>query len=247
MANFKTHVNGAALASTSGSLLALKLHIVDWMAVPWLILAGVVGGLLPDIDSDNSKQLKWLFSLLGLLVAVMVFTTDNAIKHIHIPWLFNDFSCNLLTAFPFDSVKKIGDVRFQLSSLLFAILSYMTVRFPVLYLFKSQTVHRGAFHSLLSALLFSLITTSLSYQVIHVNAYNAWLQGCFVGFGFIVHLLLDEMYSVDLANARLKRSFGTAFKLFSYNNKFSSIGLLIATIVTYIVYCPSIQPLLTTG
>jgi len=243
MANFKTHINGAALASTTASFSAWNLHIIDWPMIPWFIMAGVIGGLLPDIDSDNSKQLKWLFSSIGLVIGVMVFLTDDAVKRIHLPWPFIDFSCNLLSAFPVEIVEKIGHIRFQLSSLILAILSYLIIRFPLLYLFKTQTVHRGIFHSLLSALLFSLITTSLSYQVMHVNAYDAWLLGAFMGFGFIVHLLLDEMYSVDLANTKLKRSFGTALKLFSYNNRFASIGLLIASITTYIFYCPSFQDL----
>jgi len=47
---------------------------------------------------------------------------------------------------------------------------------------------------------------------------HSWLSGLFIGFGFIVHLLLDEIYSVDLSNKRMKKSFGTALKLYSYKN-----------------------------
>ncbi len=55
--------------------------------------------------------------------------------------------------------------------------------------------------------------------------------GLFIGFGFIVHLILDEVYSVDLMNKRMKKSFGTALKLYSYDDKQSSIFMAICTLV----------------
>jgi hypothetical protein len=36
-----------------------------------------------------------------------------------------------------------------------------------------------------------------------------------VGIGYLTHLVLDEFYSVDLFNRKIKRSFGTALKPFS--------------------------------
>jgi hypothetical protein len=75
------------------------------------------------------------------------------------------------------------------------------------------------------------------------NILHCWLSGFFIGFGFLVHLLLDELYSVDLTNRRMKKSFGTALKLYSYRNKTSSILMLICTLALAWI-TPQPQPLL---
>jgi hypothetical protein len=54
----------------------------------------------------------------------------------------------------------------------------------------------------------------------------AWAHGLALVAGTIIHLLLDEMYSVDLVGSRLKRSFGTAFKLFDYREPGNSVIML---------------------
>jgi hypothetical protein len=40
----------------------------------------------------------------------------------------------------------------------------------------------------------------------------AWLAGAFMFAGYITHLTLDEIYSVDVMDTRIKASFGTALK-----------------------------------
>lgn len=93
---------------------------------------------------------------------------------------------------------------------------YVGVRYASSAVFKRFTVHRGIWHSLLAAVLCGLATTALSYQLLSQSAWMAWAQGLALVVGALIHLLLDEMYSVDLVGSRLKRSFGTAFKLFDY-------------------------------
>jgi len=111
--------------------------------------------------------------------------------------------------------------------------AFVIIRYPILALFKHYTVHRGAFHSLLCACLFTLITVCLSDYFFHNPILFSWLNGLFIGFGFIVHLLLDELYSVELNNVQLKRSFGTAFKIVSFKYWGASISMLIACILLY--------------
>ena len=41
----------------------------------------------------------------------------------------------------------------------------------------------------------------------------AWLAGGFMLIGYLTHLILDEIYSVDVMDTRIKASFGTALKL----------------------------------
>ncbi|UOA07562.1 metal-dependent hydrolase [Methylobacter sp. S3L5C] len=120
--------------------------------------------------------------------------------------------------------------------------TYLFIRHIVFALFNRLTVHRGVFHSVLAAVFFALLMTCISYHFLRWSILHAWLNGLFIGFGFIVHLLLDELYSVDLSNARMKNSFGTALKLFSYNDITASILMTVFTLLLFWM-APSPMPL----
>jgi hypothetical protein len=120
--------------------------------------------------------------------------------------------------------------------------AYLFIRYVMFALFNALTVHRGVFHSVLAALFFALLMTCISYHFLHWDVLHAWLNGIFIAVGFIVHLLLDELYSVDLSNSRMKNSFGTALKLFSYDNMTASALLTICTMMLYWM-APSPLPL----
>jgi LexA-binding, inner membrane-associated putative hydrolase len=120
--------------------------------------------------------------------------------------------------------------------------AYLFIRFAVFALFNRLTTHRGVFHSVLAAVFFALLTTCISYHFLHWDVLHAWLNGLFIALGFIVHLLLDELYSVDLSNARVKSSFGTALKLFSQSNLAASALMAIFTMMLYWM-APSPMPL----
>jgi len=89
---------------------------------------------------------------------------------------------------------------------------YLSIRFGVTKLIRRFTVHRGMFHSIPAMLIFAglafLITGA---SPIEVRCYKA---GGVMG-GFMSHLVLDEIYAVEFAGGRwrLKKSFGTAIKL----------------------------------
>ena len=120
--------------------------------------------------------------------------------------------------------------------------TYLFIRYVMFALFNALTVHRGVFHSVLAALFFALLMTCISYHFLHWDVLHAWLNGIFIAVGFIVHLLLDELYSVDLSNSRMKNSFGTALKLFSYDNMTASALMTICTMMLYWM-APSPVPL----
>ena len=65
MANFNTHVSAAFLGAGGAALLAINTQLINWLEAPWLVFLGTIGGLLPDIDSDNSKQVKTVFFSTG--------------------------------------------------------------------------------------------------------------------------------------------------------------------------------------
>lgn len=118
-----------------------------------------------------------------------------------------------------------------------AILIYGVMRLLVRPLFEVATVHRGIFHSVVAGLFFALTAVNIAFHSGKQNELLSWLIGVFLLFGYITHLLLDELYSVDLVNTRIKRSFGKALKLFDYSNiKISA--LMLAAVVTCYTFTP---------
>lgn len=88
---------------------------------------------------------------------------------------------------------------------------YLMIRFGFSAFLKSYTVHRGMFHSIPAAILFAELA------FLFCSSYNLELRYFKAGavlLGFMSHLLLDEIYSIDLSRGipRLKKSFGTAIK-----------------------------------
>jgi hypothetical protein len=114
-------------------------------------------------------------------------------------------------------------------------LVYGLVRYVLYRLFADFTEHRGIFHSLVAALFFWFLTTTLVYQLFDVKRDFAWLTGFFVFFGFIVHLSLDELYSVDLLGRRFKKSFGTALKIVDLQDWKVSGLFILAMILMYLM------------
>jgi hypothetical protein len=202
MANFKAHVSIAAAVSSVAALVAVDARLIDGADAPWLIFLGIIGGMLPDIDANNSKPVKLLFNALALLGVSAVWVIFR-----------NSYA--------------------QQPLLLGAAATYVGIRYGLFNLFNSFTEHRGVFHSLLAAVFFACLMTCISFYFLQWDILHAWLNGLFVAIGFIVHLVLDELYSVDLSNTRMKKSFGTALKLFSYRNIPASALMTACTIVLY--------------
>jgi len=93
-----------------------------------------------------------------------------------------------------------------------AALIYITVRFVVADIFRRYTVHRGMWHSIPAAASVGLITFLVADD--KDLLLRAYWTGAAVS-GFLIHLSLDELYSVDFRGVRLKKSFGTALKFWS--------------------------------
>ena len=59
--------------------------------------------------------------------------------------------------------------------------------------------------------------------------------------GFTTHLLLDEIYAVNLSNLKTKKSFGTAFKIWDKNNP---IGISVVYIIIFLASIKAFDPFL---
>ncbi len=88
---------------------------------------------------------------------------------------------------------------------------YLFIRFVFARLLKMFTVHRGMFHSIPAAVIFGELAFLLASGDVNIRLYKA----AAVFLGYISHLMLDEIYSVEWSGGRLrlKRSFGTALKV----------------------------------
>ncbi len=145
---------------------------------------GVIGGLLPDIDSDNSLPVRLLFTFIATVIAFLVMfkqRADNTVMELFLIWTG----------------------------------SFAFIKYFLFSLFTKVTVHRGIIHSIPAAVLFGFIGTILLYRIFHFNEFVAWMGGVFVFGGCLTHLLLDELYSLNLKGSRPKRSAGTALKLWN--------------------------------
>ncbi|OIO67002.1 MAG: hydrolase [Zetaproteobacteria bacterium CG1_02_53_45] len=102
-----------------------------------------------------------------------------------------------------------------------ALTGALFVRFIVYALFARMTEHRGLFHSLPAALIFGLGAFSLAYYLLGLTLNLAWLTAAYVSAGYLLHLLLDELYSVNFIGLSMKKSFGSALTLFSHSSWFA--------------------------
>lgn len=215
MANFSGHLYGGAIIS---SFAALTVYSIGWTGpqqTQWLFLLGVTGGLLPDIDSDNSTPVRGFFTLLGIVLAFWV-------------------SFAFVGRFPVLNLMLIWSAVF------------VVVRYGVFEVFARFTVHRGIWHSWLGVVFAGVATADAAHYFAGMNAFDSWLAGFFVALGYLTHLLLDEMASVDLLGNRVRRSFGTAMKPFSMAYPRASIGML-AGVIALSVPAPALESVVAAG
>ncbi|MHA6963148.1 metal-dependent hydrolase [Zobellella denitrificans] len=104
--------------------------------------------------------------------------------------------------------------------------AYGLVRYPLCWAFARFTVHRGSLHSLLANGVFALVTVVIGHRLFGLPPELAWETGVFVFVGAFIHLLLDELYSIDLEGRRIKKSFGTALKLIEWRAPLANLLLL---------------------
>jgi len=105
----------------------------------------------------------------------------------------------------------------------------LLVRYGLHAIFHRISVHRGIWHSILAAVFSSVATAIVFRNLLGKPDGVAWLAAAFMFVGYITHLTLDEIYSVDVMDTRIKSSFGTALKLFDRRHLGASIAMAGAT------------------
>ncbi len=194
MASFKTHLAFAAVISSSACSYLYARGLLSPHETALCLSYGIAGGLLPDIDAENSKPLRLTFASLALFCAsalLLMLPENTPLLHKGLWWTG----------------------------------AYLTIRYPLASLFGKFTTHRGAIHSLPFALFSALLLIFTLITLKNTSPHTAWLAGTFLFGGFLLHLLLDEAYSVDITGGRFKKSFGTALTLFDREAKLLYTGL----------------------
>ncbi len=94
---------------------------------------------------------------------------------------------------------------------------YLFMRFGVTNMIRKYTVHRGMFHSIPAGLTFAGMAFLICGDSTDVNVRYFKAGGVFAG--FMSHLILDEIYSVEWNSGawHLKKSFGTAIKFWGHD------------------------------
>ncbi|MBF0446985.1 MAG: metal-dependent hydrolase [Magnetococcales bacterium] len=202
MAGFKAHFSAAAV---SGGLMAttlLSAQIIEADTAIFCFIAAILGGLLPDIDSDTSTILTVSFTVFAVIFSFLVMFSQAAslsIMELLILWM---------AAFVF----------FKLA---------------VFELFTRLTVHRGIFHSIPAAFGCFYFTPLFLGRLFHIPNQNLWLIAAFLLAGFLIHLLLDELASLNLFGlGGTRKSLGSAFKFYS-DDLAATTGLYLTTALLY--------------
>ncbi len=107
--------------------------------------------------------------------------------------------------------RHFPDLPFEMH-LWSVVLAYFFVRYGLRQVLTRLMVHRGISHSLPTCAVWGALT--YLYYPSPYHAIRVWMAGA-VMLGFLSHLVLDEVCSVDLSDNRVKRSFGTALKFWA--------------------------------
>lgn len=112
-------------------------------------------------------------------------------------------------------------------TMLVAAFAFFFIRFGVGEIVQKITIHRGLFHSIPAAVLAGEIVFFLSTGDLYVR----FLKGAALTCGYLSHLILDEVYSIEVKNGvHVKKSFGTALKFYN-SKKLGSSMLLYMSLV----------------
>jgi hypothetical protein len=114
-------------------------------------------------------------------------------------------------AVPVMMIRRFERLGMPLETMILAGMGiYLVIRFGLAMLLKKYTVHRGMFHSLPAA----LVAAEVAFLIFdHENLWLRYYTAAAVLFGFLSHLVLDEIWSLDFRRLRVKKSFGTAIKI----------------------------------
>lgn len=201
MAGFREHITTSSLCGVGVGLVS---HLAYDFTIPEAGVAACltgVGGMMPDLDSETGRPVRELFALLGAVAPLLFLGRLLALLHIS----------------PEPATMMLGIISM-----------YLGVRYGGAWLIGKIAVHRGMFHSIPAMLIAGeivFLTSDAFHKPVKI------LFACGMMIGFLSHLVLDEIYSVQWngVTVKLKKSAGTAMKWTSssMNANILTYGLLV--------------------
>lgn len=204
MAGFYTHISTSATLGVAVGAFGAWHFQYDWGIACLAAGLTAIGGMLPDLDSDSGIPVRELFGVAGFLIPLLLFERLKA---------------------------------FNLTPEQFVVIlagAYLIVRYGVSEVFKRITVHRGMYHSV-PAMIIAGLAVYLMHRPEQAIAGDELQKRVYLGLGmmigFLSHLVLDEIYAVDLMGVvpKLNQFAGSALKLKSDS--------WVATLLTYSILC----------
>lgn len=211
MASFQTHVAVATGGAMIASLALLGAGLINPTNMVMMVIFATLGGLLPDIDSDDSKAMNIIFQIVSGVSAFFI-------SYVLLEYTGIAVAICLL------------------------ILIHLGIRYGVLRFLSHITEHRGVIHSVPFGVLFAFALGILLYNFGGQDDLIAWLSALFLLYGFLSHLILDEISKVNLSGDSMSKSFGTAFKFISRGKSIYFLVVYVLVIGAYLLM-PDWHPL----
>jgi hypothetical protein len=205
MASFAQHINTAVVISGISIAPLYSSSLIDINQALALLFFGMIGGVLPDIDLENSKPIQITSSILSIFIPLLA----------------------ILTLLQSLSISKMLFIWF---------LSSFVLHFFIFKVLLNITIHRGVIHTVPMGIVFSQILIIIFHTFLGYEELFSLLCGLFLFIGFIIHLLLDELISLNAFGMSFKKSLGSAFKFYDTANVTGSVFLYISIILLFIIY-----------
>ncbi len=185
--------------------------------------SAVVSGTLLSMEVLSPEQAVYAFAL-GTLGGLLPDVDSAHSKSIKVGFNVLSLLMTIMLIFVKSSTYSLIEM-FIVAGLVFA-----GIRYALLDVFRKISKHRGMFHSIPVALIWGILVAILMHYFFGLNSLVSWVYGFMITTGYFVHLILDETYSVDLGNRRVKKSLGTAMKF----GKFKTTKDKIQTAIIYV-------------
>ncbi len=205
MANFRGHISTSGILGVGVGAFGAFYLKYDWG--PACLAGGLTanGGMLPDLDSDSGIPAREMFGLAAVFVPLLL-------------------------------VHRLQSFQLTPEQLLVVLAAiYFTVRYGVSAIFRRVTVHRGMFHSVPAMIIAGLAVFLMYHEqgqaITSVELRKRLYFAAGTMIGFLSHLVLDELFAVDLTGVvpKLNQFAGSALKLKSDSWP--------ATLFTYAILC----------
>lgn len=189
MASFRAHFSAGIVLGVAAIAAMLWLSLGDEPGLlAALFVMAVVGALAPDMDSDSGVPFHVTFGSLSMVAGSVALAYA-------------------LDAYPADWTMIVG-VPLGTAFFVWVVIGFF---------FKQFTHHRGMAHSI-PAMLIAALVGFYGAGKFGFPEWPAFLLGVAAGAGYLIHLILDELYAaVNWGGIPFiaKQSLGSALKFFS--------------------------------